>query len=84
MSRKLYIGNLPPSATEKRLSTKFSEHGNVVGVKLITDRITGLSLGYAFVEMETPAQATHAITELDGQPYDGWRVTVRTATPQRK
>jgi RNA recognition motif-containing protein len=84
VSRKLYIGNLPPSATESRLSTKFSELGNVVGVKLITDRITGLSLGYAFVEMETPAQATHAITELDGQPYDGWRVTVRTATPQRK
>ncbi len=84
MSRKLYIGNLPPSATESRLSTKFSEHGNVVGVKLITDRITGLSLGYAFVEMETPAQATDAITTLNGQPYDGWRVTVRTATPQRK
>ena len=84
MSRKLYIGNLPPSATESRLSTKFSEHGNVLGVKLVTDRVTGLSLGYAFVEMETPAQATHAITELDGEPYDGWRVTVRTATPQRK
>ena len=84
MSRKLYVGNLPPSATESKLSTKFSEHGNVVGVKLITDRITGLSLGYAFVEMETPAQATRVITTLDGQPYDGWRVTVRTATPQRK
>jgi len=84
VSRKLYIGNLPPSATESRLSTKFSEHGNVVGVKLITDRITGLSLGYAFVEMETPAAATQAITKLNGEPYDGWRVTVRTATPQRK
>jgi RNA recognition motif-containing protein len=84
VSRKLYIGNLPPSATESRLSTKFGEHGNVVGVKLITDRITGLSLGYAFVEMETPAEATQAITKLNGEPYDGWRVTVRTATPQRK
>jgi RNA recognition motif-containing protein len=84
VSRKLYIGNLPPSATESRLSKKFSEHGSVVGVKLITNRITGLSLGYAFVEMETPAQATDAITKLDGEPYDGWRVTVRTATPQRK
>lgn len=83
MSRKIYIGNLPPSATESRLSTKFSEHGNVVGVKLITDRITGHSLGYAFVEMETPAQAGLAISQLDGQIYDGWRVTVRSATPQR-
>jgi RNA recognition motif-containing protein len=84
VSRKIYIGNLPPSATESRLSSKFSAHGNVVGVKLITDRVTGLSLGYAFVEMETPAQANLAIAQLDGQPYDGWRVTCRTATPQRK
>ena len=84
MSKKIYIGNLPPSATESRLSSKVSEHGHVVGVKVMADRITGLNLGYAFVEMETEAEASRAITQLNGVAYDGWRITARTATPQRR
>jgi RNA recognition motif-containing protein len=84
MSRKVYVGNLPQSATEARLSSKFSEHGNVVGVKLITDRGTGRSLGYAFIEMGTSADAKRAIAELDGRDYDGWQISVRTATPNRR
>jgi len=56
----------------------------VVGVKVMADRITGLNLGYAFVEMETEAEASRAITQLNGVAYDGWRITARTATPQRR
>lgn len=79
MSSKLYVGNLPGSMTEAGLSDKFSEYGKVAGVRLITERGTGRSLGYGFVEMETPAMAKRAIAELDGETYDGWLLTVRTA-----
>ncbi|HEX5045520.1 MAG TPA: RNA-binding protein [Gammaproteobacteria bacterium] len=83
MSRTLYVGNLPDSMTEARLSAKFSEHGKVSGVKLITDRGTGRNLGYGFVEMDTSATAKRAIEELDGVIYDGLQLTVRTATSPR-
>jgi RNA recognition motif-containing protein len=84
MSRKVYVGNLPSSATESRLTTKFAEHGNVVRVKLVTDRHTGQSLGYAFIEMETSTEADRIIATFDGQTYDGWPLTVRSATPNRR
>jgi RNA recognition motif-containing protein len=80
VSKKVYVGNLPPSATEATLSSKFSEHGKVSGVKLITDHGTGRSLGYAFVEMATAAEAKRVIEDLDGERYDGWELDVRTAT----
>lgn len=83
MSRKIYVGNLPDSANEIELSGKFAEHGKVLGVKMIADRGTGRSLGYAFVEMSTAAEAQCAIDELDGQIYDGWQLTVRSSTPLR-
>lgn len=81
MTRQVYVGNLPGSMTEATLSSKFSEHGKVARVKVVTDHRTGLSLGYGFVEMETAAMAKRVIAELDGQDYDGWLLTVRTATP---
>ena len=81
MSNKLYVGNLPASMTEARLSSKFSEHGKVAGVRLITERGTGRNLGYGFVEMDTAATAKRVIAELDGQTYDGTELTVRTAMP---
>jgi RNA recognition motif-containing protein len=83
MNKQVYVGNLPDSATEARLSSKFSEYGRVARVRLITDHGTGRSLGYAFVEMETPAAAKRLIAELDGESYDGWELTVRTATSSR-
>jgi RNA recognition motif-containing protein len=83
LSRQVYVGNLPSSCTEATLSSKFSEHGKVAGVRLITDHGTGRSLGYAFVEMATKADAKRAIEELDGDHYDGWLLTVRTATSNR-
>jgi len=84
VSRKIYVGNLPNSATETRLAAKFAQHGTVVDVKLITDRRTGQSLGYAFIEMETPTDADRVIAAFNGQTYDGWPLTVRTATPNRR
>jgi len=81
MSRKVYVGNLPGSATETTLSCKFSEHGKVSRVNVITDHGTGRSLGYAFVEMATAAEAKRVIEELDGERYDGRDLTVRTAIP---
>ena len=83
MSGKLYVGNLPASATEVTLSAKFSEHGKVSGVKVITDHGTGRSLGYAFVDMATAAQAKQVIEALDGERYDGRDLIVRTANPKR-
>ena len=81
MSRRVYVGNLPPSVTESRLSSKFFEHGNVVSVKVVTDHRTGRSLGYGFVELATPADAKRVIAELDGKAYDGRQLTVRSALP---
>jgi len=82
-ARQVYVGNLPPSATETTLSCQFSEHGKVLDVRLMMDRLTGLSLGYAFVEMATPADAKRVIAELDCKAYDDREITVRAATPNR-
>ena len=83
MSRKLYVGNLPESATEVTLAVKFSEHGKVTGVRVITDHATGRTLGYAFVEMATAADGKRAIEALDGKRYDGSDLIVRAAVPKR-
>ena len=83
MSRKLYVGNLSGAATEVTLAVKFSEHGKVARVRLITDHGTGRSLGYAFVEMATAAEARRAIEALDGERYDGGDLVVRAAIPRR-
>jgi RNA recognition motif-containing protein len=84
MARKLYVGNLPFSATEDALATKFSEHGRVESVKLITDRDTGRSKGFGFVEMSSDAEANAAITALNGTDFDGRAIKVNEARPQTK
>jgi RNA recognition motif-containing protein len=83
MTRTVYVGNLSGAATEITVSAKFSEHGKVSGVRLITDRGTGRSLGYGFVEMATAADAKRVIEELHGMRYDGGDLVVRTALPKR-
>jgi RNA recognition motif-containing protein len=83
LSRKIYVGNLPYSATEIAIGARFGEYGEVTSIKLIADRGTGRSQGYGFVEMGTPAEAKRAIEGLDGSDYDGWQLTVKTATPNR-
>lgn len=84
MGRKLYVGNLPYSATEQALTDKFAEHGTVESAKLITDRDTGQSKGFAFVEMSRDSEATSAIAALDGTDYDGRPMKVNEAKPQNK
>ena len=84
MGRKLYVGNLPYSATEEALSEKFAEFGAVESAKLIIDRDTGRSKGFGFVEMGSDAEAQAAIDGLDGQDYDGRPMKVNEAKPQEK
>ena len=84
MGRKLYVGNLPYSATEEALSEKFAEFGSVESAKLIIDRDTGRSKGFGFVEMGSDAEAQAAIDALDGQDYDGRPMKVNEAKPQEK
>ncbi len=84
MGRKLYVGNLPYSATEQTLQDTFSQCGTVDWVKLITDRDTGQSKGFGFVEMSSEGEAQKAIQELNGSSLDGREITVNEAKPQQK
>jgi len=83
MGRRLYVGNLPYSVTEEDLTEKFSQFGRVESTKLISDRDTGRSKGFGFVEMSTDAEAKAAIDGLDGTDYDGRPVKVNEARPQQ-
>ncbi len=84
MGRKLYVGNLPFSATEQDLSDKFAAFGTVKSVKLITDRDTGRTRGFGFIEMASEAEAHAAIDSLNGSDYDGRPMKVNEARPQQK
>lgn len=84
MGRKLYVGNLPYSATEQALSDRFAEHGTVDSVKIITDRDTGQSKGFAFVEMSRDSEASSAIAALNGADYGGRPMKVNEAKPQNR
>jgi RNA recognition motif-containing protein len=83
MGKRLYVGNLPYSVDESDLSEKFAAHGAVESTKLITDRNTGRSKGFAFVEMETESEAQAAIEALNGTDYDGRPMTVNEAKPMK-
>ncbi len=83
MGRKLYVGNLPDSATEQDLSDKFAAYGTVESVKLITDRDTGRSRGFGFIEMASEAEAQVAIDSLDGTNYEGQSMKVNEARTLR-
>ena len=84
MGRKLYVGNLPFSATEQTLKDTFSQCGTVDSVNVITDRDTGQSRGFGFVEMSSDSEAQKAIQELNGSSLDGREITVNEAKPQQK
>ncbi len=84
MGRKLYVGNLPFSATEQTLKDAFSQCGTVDSVNVITDRDTGQSRGFGFVEMSSDGEAQKAIQELNGSSLDGREITVNEARPQQK
>ena len=82
MTKTLYVGNLPYSATENELEETFSQHGKVHSVKLITDRETGRPRGFGFVEMEE-AGADAATTALDGADFSGRQLRVNEARERR-
>jgi len=76
MAQKLYVGNLPFSATEDQLRELFAKHGSVHSAQIVTDRDTGQPRGFAFVEMDN---ADEAIKNLDNQPFEGRNLKVNIA-----
>ena len=82
MNKKLYVGGLPYSVTEDKLQEIFSAHGTVESARVITDRFTGRSRGFGFVEMSNEEEAQTAIDSLNGSDLDGRSLTVNGARPQ--
>jgi RNA recognition motif-containing protein len=78
LSKKLYVGNLPFNTTEDELRELFGQHGNVQSVRVVTDRETGRSRGFAFVEMDADA-ADNAIRALNGTQLGGRALRVNEA-----
>jgi RNA recognition motif-containing protein len=81
MGRRLYVGNLPYSATDQLLLDTFAQVGTVQSAKIITDRDTGRSKGFGFVEMSTDSEAAEAISKFNGAEYEGRTLTVNEAKP---
>ncbi|MBI3001640.1 MAG: RNA-binding protein [Deltaproteobacteria bacterium] len=82
MGPKLYVGNIPFSVTEEKLKELFSRHGSVVSVRIITDKLTGRSKGFGFVEMGSGAEAERATAALNGIEFEGRSIVVSEARPQ--
>jgi RNA recognition motif-containing protein len=83
VGRKLYVGNLPHSADQQTLQDTFSQCGTVDSVNVITDRDTGQSKGFGFVEMSSDSEAQKAIQELNGSSLDGREIIVNEAKPKK-
>ncbi len=81
MGKKLYVGNLPFSATDQILHDTFTQCGTVESAKIIMDRDSGRSKGFGFVEMSSDEEAQLAITKLNGLDYNGRAMTVNEARP---
>ena len=82
MSKKLYVGNLPYTATESTLSELFSQIGTVESANIITDRDTGRSKGFGFIEVSTEEEMTAAIEKFNGYDLEGRDLTVNEARPK--
>lgn len=82
MGKKIYVGNLAFSATENSVSDLFSQYGKVESCRLITDRESGKSKGFGFVEMSTDEEAESAINTLNGQELEGRALKVNEARPK--
>jgi cold-inducible RNA-binding protein len=84
MAKSLYVGGLPYSTDAEAIRTLFAEVGDVGAVRLITDRDTGMSKGFAFVEMANDAEALAAVQQLNGYQMDGRSLTVNEARPREE
>ncbi len=82
MGSKIYVGGLPYSATEQQLNDLFAAHGSVESARVITDKFTGQSRGFGFVEMASDQEAQAAIGALNGTEFGGRTLTVNEARPQ--
>src|SRR2546428_14153178 len=82
MASKLYIGGLAYSTTSDGLREFFSQSGSVLSATVITDRFSGQSRGFGFVEMATAEEAQSAIAQLNGRELDGRKITVEVSNPQ--
>ena len=82
MSTKLYVGNLSYRVDSQALTDLFSPHGSVQSAQVITDRDTGQSKGFGFVEMASDDEAHHAMDALDGADYEGRALRVNEAKPR--
>jgi cold-inducible RNA-binding protein len=81
MGKKLYVGNLSYSVNDNSLQQAFSEFGSVQSAKVMTDRDSGRSKGFGFVEMSSDAEAQAAISGMNGQNFDGRDAVVNEARP---
>ena len=84
MAKNIYVGNLVWDATADDLLALFQEHGQVARAQVITDRETGRSRGFGFVEMDDDAEAQKAIEALNGTAYKGRPLTVNEARPREE
>ncbi len=81
MSKSLYVGNLPWSATEEEVRNLFASHGEISSVKLVSDRETGRARGFGFVEIDAES-AAGAVEALDGTSFGGRTIRVNEAQPR--
>ncbi|HLG31886.1 MAG TPA: RNA-binding protein [Ignavibacteriaceae bacterium] len=82
MSKKLFVGSLPWAVNDDSLKAAFTPFGNVVSAKVVTDRRTGRSKGFGFVEMESDSEASAAIEALNGSELNGRNIVVNEAKPK--
>ncbi|MFQ5903119.1 MAG: RNA recognition motif domain-containing protein [Candidatus Binatia bacterium] len=83
MGAKLYVGNLSYSVVETKLQELFAQHGSVVSVRIITDKFSGRSKGFGFVEMGSNEEAERATAALNGTEFEGRAIVVSEARPQQ-
>ncbi len=84
MAKKLFVGGLPYATTDSELSDAFSKAGSVTSATIITDRMTGRSKGFGFVEMANDDEADAAISMWNGKDFGGRSLTVNEARPMRE
>ncbi len=84
MSKKLFVGGLPYTVTSSQLEEIFSKFGKIVSCDVITDRYSGQSKGFAFVEMEKDKEADEAIEKLNDTEMEGRKIAVNVARPREE
>lgn len=81
MAKKLYIGGIPYTSTDETLKQYFSQAGTVTSASIITDKMSGRSRGFGFVEMSTDEEAQKAVEMFNGKDFEGRTLTVNEARP---